>query len=159
MSDIDPAELRKALASYATGIAVVSTICEKGKPVGMTINSFASVSLAPPMILWSIDKDSVFFDVFNNASHFAIHVLRQDQQDLSNHFATPNEDNFAAIDHESGLADLPLLTSYVTCFQCRAEFRYEGGDHIIIVGHVMDVDHRPSDPLIFHGSQYKTLSS
>ncbi|NOZ66349.1 MAG: flavin reductase family protein [Alphaproteobacteria bacterium] len=158
MGDINSAELRKALSSYATGIVVVSTTCDKGQPVGMTINSFASVSLAPALVLWSIAKDSIFFDVFNQVPNFAIHVLRQDQQDLSNHFAMPNEDNFATIPYDSGLADLPLLKSYISCFQCRVECRHEGGDHIIIVGQVLDFNCKPADPLIFHDSQYKSLS-
>ncbi|PCJ31465.1 MAG: nitrilotriacetate monooxygenase [Alphaproteobacteria bacterium] len=158
MSKIDIGELRKALRSYATGIAVVTTVDITGKPAGMTINSFASVSLSPPLVLWSIDRKSDLFETFAQASHYAIHILRQDQEDVSNNFATDKNDKFTRQAYEAGLSNLPLLPDYITRFQCAIEHRYDGGDHIILIGRILDMQHKPAEPLLFHDGQYKTVS-
>ena len=158
MSKIDAGHLRKALGAFATGIAVVTTADAADKPAGMTINSFASVSLSPPLVLWSIDRKSDLFDTFAKSDHYAIHILRKDQEETSNHFATENTDKFTNLTYDTGLSSLPLLPDYITRLQCQVEHRYDGGDHIILVGRVLEMDHTPAEPLIFHEGQYKALS-
>ncbi|WP_339863324.1 flavin reductase family protein [Paremcibacter congregatus] len=157
MSKIEPAALRSALGRYPTGVAVVTTTNATHHPVGMTINSFASVSLDPPLILWSIDRQSDLFDVFTGANYYALHVLGQDQQDLSNHFASPGKDKFANLTPEEGLEGLPLLPDHIARFQCRIVARHEGGDHVILVGHIHDIRQNDGAPLVFHDSRYTSL--
>jgi 4-hydroxyphenylacetate 3-hydroxylase, reductase component len=157
MSDIDSKIFRNALGSFATGVAVVTALDPQDKPMGLTINSFASLSLDPPLVLWSIDQHSDLYDQFCQADHYAIHVLREDQQPLSNHFTKAGDDQFDQIDIEHGISALPLLFDYTARFQCKVVQRYEGGDHVILVGHVLDIKHSPAQPLIFHAGQYAKL--
>ena len=123
------------------------------------MSSFASLSLDPPLVLWSIDKNTGCFDAFNSCEHFAIHVLREDQQDLSNHFAGRGFDKFKDVPSNEGIGGVPLLEDFCACFQCSTEHRYEGGDHIIIVGRVLDMEARDGNPLIFAQGKYGKLST
>ena len=157
MSEIDVGQLRKALGAFATGIAVVTTTDATGKPAGMTINSFASVSLSPPLVLWSIDRTSDLFETFEKSGHYVVHILGKDQEETSNLFATENTDKFSGLTYETGMESLPLLPNYIARLQCQVEHRYDGGDHIILVGRVLAMDHAPAEPLIFHEGQYKAL--
>ncbi len=150
-------ELRNALAAFATGVALVTTADDAGAPVGMTINSFASVSLNPPLVLWSIDKKSVWFDTFTRCNHFAIHVLTHDQQEISNTFAARNNNRFDLVNWQPDPHGTPLLDDCCSRFVCRTEHRYDGGDHIILVGRVLDFEYRDSLPLLFHRGEYKSL--
>lgn len=98
------------------------------------------------------------FETFSQADHYAIHILRKDQEELSNHFASKSPDKFAELAYETGLSGLPLLPDYVARLQCKVEHRYAGGNHIILVGQILEMQHIPGDPLIFHDSQYKSLA-
>jgi len=158
MAEINARDLRNALGSFATGVTVVTSRDARGKPVAMTVNSFASVSLDPPLILWCLNRDIRPFAAFNSASHFAVHVLQRGQEGVSNHFAVERDDKFAGVEYGTGIADLPLLLQYSSLFQCRVEHRYEGGDHVILVGRVLEFDHRPAEPLVFHGGAYRALA-
>ena len=120
----------------------------------MTANSFNSVSLDPPMILWSLAKTSTSFDAFMAADHFAVHILAMDQEGLSGRFARSNTDKFTGLTVERGRGSIPLLPGCAARFQCRAAYRHEGGDHIILVGEVEDFDHDGHAPLAFHGGRY-----
>ncbi len=156
---IDPRELRNAYGTFATGVTVITTTTPEGRREAITANSFSSVSLDPALLLWSIGRDSRSFDAFNGCDHFAIHVLGEDQQELSNRFASKDlTDKFAGFDIEEGIAGLPLLTDYCARFQCSIYNRYEGGDHIILVGRVLDYDTRENDPLVFHGGRYRRIA-
>jgi len=157
MSGIESRELRDALGSYPTGVVAVTTLDRSGKPIGMTVNSFSSVSLDPPLVLWSIDKKSAFFDVFVRTDHYAVHVLGQDQQQLSHDFSIGDPDHFAGIEYDSGIAGLPLLTSCLALFQCEVRSRYEEGDHVILVGRVLDIRNNPAEPLVFVEGGYKRI--
>lgn len=150
-------ELRQALGSFATGITVVTALGVDGKPVGMTVNSFNSVSLEPPLVLWSLDRHTNCFDDFARASAFAVHVLAADQQALSERFATVGADRFADIQCSAGLSGIPILPHYSACFQCTMEHQYEGGDHIILVGKVTEFADNQLPPLLYYRGQYKTL--
>lgn len=153
MTSFQPGELRQAFGAFATGVTVVTTALE-GKRYGVTANSFSSVSLDPPMVLWSLARTSTSFAAFENASAFAVHILAADQQPISDRFASKGTDKFAGIDVFEGLEGVPLLGGCAARFECRTAFRYEGGDHLIFVGEVAAFEHSANEPLLFHGGRY-----
>lgn len=150
----DTLELRRALSCFATGVAVATTRDAAGEPAGITINSFNSVSLDPPLVLWSIAKDSYSYDAFIDAEHFAVNVLTREQLDLSARFAQRDGDKFEGLVTREGLHGVPLLLECAACFQCRTEHLYEGGDHKIIVGRVLSIEERDTAPLIFYRGDF-----
>ena len=154
MSNIDFEAYRRALSCFATGVAVVTTKSDDDRPVGMTISSFNSVSLDPPLVLWSIAKNALGYDVFSKAEHFAINVLAMHQKDISARFAKSGEDKFAGLDCTEGIGGAAILPEYAACFECSAEHCYDGGDHSIIVGRVLRFEDRESDPLIFYRGRF-----
>ena len=153
-SQFDPAEFRRALSCFATGVAVVTTLDESRRRIGMTISSFNSVSMDPPLILWSIAENAYSYATFMNAEYFAVNVLTMEQQGLSARFAQSGADKFAGLDCRVGLHGVPILPEYAACFECRTEHRHEGGDHRIIVGRVLRLEDRESDPLIFYRGRF-----
>ena len=161
MSDFDSIQLRNALGSYATGVTIITTIDQQSSPVAMTANSFSSVSLDPPLILWSIDRNSRSFDIFSTAEFFAVHILSQPQAHLSTLFAKKIEDKFDQVQWHRGLNDIPIINEHLSCFQCHTKYTYDGGDHIIIVGEVLKFDdHSASqEPLIFYHGRYRNLDA
>lgn len=150
---IDLKQLRNALGAFATGVTIITT-CDGEEDVGLTASSFNSVSLNPPMVLWSLGKSSMSLPFFERSSHFAVHVLAEDQEDLSKRFATRGGDKFSQLSIMRGENGLPLLSDCSARFQCRKVFEYEGGDHIIFVGEVLAFDHASKRPLLFHGGSY-----
>ncbi|MDX2276897.1 MAG: flavin reductase family protein [Hyphomonadaceae bacterium] len=152
-ASLDAMALRAALGAFATGVTIV-TAAHEGADVGVTANSFNSVSLDPPMVLWSLSKSSQSLATFAAAEHFAVHILAHDQEALSNRFAKRNADKFAGMVLGRGIGGSPLLPGYSACFQCRKVFEYEGGDHIIFVGEVAAFEHQHKEPLLFHGGRY-----
>ena len=150
----DARNFRQALGSFATGVTIITTRCGDGSPVGITANSFNSVSLEPPMVLWSLAKSSRSLPAFETAQHWAVHILAADQEALSNRFARSGADKFAGLEPETGIGGSPLLGGCATRLQCSTAFRYEGGDHIIFVGRVLGFDHNPVAPLVFHSGSY-----
>jgi 3-hydroxy-9,10-secoandrosta-1,3,5(10)-triene-9,17-dione monooxygenase reductase component len=150
-------EFRNALGSFATGVSIVTTLGKNGQKVGMTANSFNSVSLTPPLVLWSIDKSTNCFDDFIAADAFAVHILAADQQDLSNRFATTGEDRFGNIQCTDGLSGIPILPHYSACFECKAANQFDGGDHIIMTGEVVRFSDNQLDPLLFYRGSYHKL--
>ncbi|WP_290652458.1 flavin reductase family protein [Aquisalimonas sp.] len=158
MTDIDSDTLRKSLGAFATGVTVVTARDPAGNAVGMTVNSFTAVSLEPPLVLWSVARGVGPVDAFSTASHYAVHVLHADQEALADHFARDRDDKFADIPFTNGIAGLPLLDDFTARFQCRVEQRLDGGDHVMLLGRVLALDHRPGEPLIFHAGGYRRLS-
>jgi len=156
-SNFSKLDFRNALGSCATGVTVVTALGKNGQKVGMTANSFNSVSLDPALVLWSIGRDTNCFDDFIAAEAFAIHILAEDQQELSNRFATTGTDRFAGLEVSEGLAGVPLLTHYSACFQCAIANQYDGGDHVIMLGKVLDFTDQGHRPLIFHRGNYEAL--
>jgi 3-hydroxy-9,10-secoandrosta-1,3,5(10)-triene-9,17-dione monooxygenase reductase component len=150
-------DFRNALGGFATGITVITTLGKNGQKVGMTANSFNSVSLTPPLILWSIGKNTNCFEDFMAAEAFAVHVLAEDQQDLSNLFATSGIDRFADLECNEGLSGVPILPHYSVCFQCKMAKQYDGGDHIIMTGEVVQFDDNGLQPLVFYRGNYHNL--
>jgi 3-hydroxy-9,10-secoandrosta-1,3,5(10)-triene-9,17-dione monooxygenase reductase component len=147
-------EFRDALGAFATGVTIVTTRAASGQDVGLTANSFNSVSLDPPMVLWSLSKSSKSLSAFRESGYFAVHVLAANQESLSAVFARAGADKFAGLALERGPTGVPLLPGCSARFQCRTAFQYEGGDHVIFVGEVTAFDHLNAPPLLFHGGRY-----
>lgn len=151
---IDKKEFRNALGAFVTGVTIVTTRDAEGRPVGLTANSFNSVSLDPPLVLFSLALDSANLPAFRQAESWAVHILSVDQQDLSNRFASRGADKFSGLDFADGPEGAPLLPGCTARFGCKATFEYEGGDHAIFVGEVIDFTKSDSLPLAYHGGRY-----
>jgi len=145
-------DLRDALGRFATGVTVVTTSTPEG-PVGITANSFASVSLDPPIVLWSIGRNSRRFAAFAECRHFAVHVLGAEQLDLGRRFARSGP-AFEGLDHTLNDAGVPVLPGCLSRFECARMAGHEGGDHLIMVGRVMAAALRDGEPLLFAGGDY-----
>ena len=158
-ASFDSRAFRNALGCFATGVTVITAQGPDGKLMGLTVNSFSSVSLEPPLVLWSLAASSPNLEGFQRTSHYAINVLALDQEALSNHFATRQEDKFSSIEWTPGLGGAPLLPGCHAQFEVRNEFHYPGGDHLIFVGHVERFSANPeAAPLLFHGGRYRQLA-
>ena len=148
---------RHALAQFTSGVTIVTTLAHDGKPVGMTANSFSSVSLDPPLVLWSVSLRAASMAVFRNSKQYLIHVLAADQLDLARRFATRGADRFG---EQSGTAwqpngaRLPRVDGCVAWFECSNRSQYEEGDHVILVGHVDAYAVNGGTPLVFHDGRY-----
>ncbi len=145
---------RTALGAFATGVTIVTTRDADGMDIGLTANSFNSVSLDPPMVLWSLAKSARSLSAFLATSHFAVHVLAADQEELSLRFATRGTEKFSGIELERGVGQVPLLRGCSARFQCRTALRHEAGDHMIFVGEVAEFDHSELPELLFHRGRY-----
>ena len=154
---VDARRLRQALGAFPTGVCLVTTMGPGNKPEGMTINSFASVSLQPPLILWSIRDDAASADVFVGSRTFVLSVLTAEQQDLAAHFARPAPDKFAAFSDRFGVgaAGGPRLLQSLATYECTSWSRYQEGDHTILVGRVDSFTHDAGNvqPLAFHAGR------
>ncbi|MCK9509693.1 MAG: flavin reductase family protein [Pigmentiphaga sp.] len=146
--------LRQALGHFATGVTIITSRDAAGQPIGVTVNSFNSVSLEPPLILWSLARRAYSFDTFATQRHFAVHILSAHQQHLSDRFARAGADKFADIELEEGLGGAPLLSDCAAVFQCQTEARYDGGDHLIVLGRVQAYHTREHPPLLFYRGRY-----
>ncbi len=151
---LDRRALRNALGAFATGVTIVSTQSAEGQDVGITANSFNSVSLDPPMVLWSLSRKAMSLPAFQGNTHFAVHILAADQDGLSRRFATQGLDKFAGLAVERGFGNVPLIDGCAARFQCRTAFNYDGGDHVIFVGEVLAFDSFERPPLLFHAGDY-----
>jgi flavin reductase (DIM6/NTAB) family NADH-FMN oxidoreductase RutF/DNA-binding MarR family transcriptional regulator len=152
-------EFRDALSSFATGVAVITCLDDQGERVGATASSFNSVSMEPPLILWSISKSAYSADAFIHAERFAVNVLSTEQIHLSNQFARSGIDKFTGVTLRSDPGELPLLEDSLTCFQCRRWATYNGGDHEIIVGQVEALDTSVGSGLVFYRGGYATAEA
>lgn len=150
--------LRDTLGQFATGVTVVTTRDAAGMPVGMTVNSFNSVSLEPALVLWSIDKQSLGYDAFTRQEHFAVHVLKADQQHISNLFAGRGADKFGQVHWHPGPDGVPQLDDCAAHFHCRLAQCIDGGDHTILLGEVLEFTANGGEPLVFHRGCYRALA-
>lgn len=157
VTSVDRISLRNALGCFATGVAIVTTRGDGDAPVGLTISSFNSVSLDPPLVLWSIANTAPSLGAFRGRDSFAINILAEDQLDLCQRFSRPSETKFAGVDFLNGYDDVPLLTGAAARFECRTYARYPGGDHEIYLGEVVDLYASDKDPLVFHKGQFAKL--
>lgn len=157
--NFDPRAFRDTLGCFATGICIASTMTADGRPVGLTVNSFTSVSLEPPLVLFCIDNRSESLDVFRSVAGFALAILKSDQQALSNAFAkAPAGNRWDGVDFTLGEGGGPVLTNALATLDCAVHAVYEGGDHSIIVGRVLAFHNRPGDPLLYYRGGYSALS-
>jgi 3-hydroxy-9,10-secoandrosta-1,3,5(10)-triene-9,17-dione monooxygenase reductase component len=147
-------DFRDALGGFATGVTIVTTCDVDGSPVGVTVSSYNSVSLEPPLVLWSLARTARSMLAFKQAKAFTIHVLSRDQQDLAKRFASSGADKFADLEYGRAHGDVPLLAGCATHFECEAAYQYDGGDHVIFVGRVMRFQRRECAPLLFHRGQF-----
>ena len=148
----DPRAFRRALGAFATGVCVVTARDDLGRPAGITANSFASVSLDPPLVLWCPKRDSRRFATFTQAPSFAIHVLAREQQDLCDHFV--RSDSLDGLPWREDPGGLPLLPGSLALFLCDREAVLDGGDHAIVLGRVREARRRDGAPLVFQGGRY-----
>jgi 3-hydroxy-9,10-secoandrosta-1,3,5(10)-triene-9,17-dione monooxygenase reductase component len=151
---LDPRALRTALGAFATGVTIVCTQDAEGQDVGITANSFNSVSLDPPMVLWSLSRKAMSLPSFQRNPYFAVHILAADQDGLSHRFATQGANKFAELPVERGFGNVPLIDGCSARFQCRTAFNYDGGDHVIFVGEVLAFDSYSRPPLLYHAGKY-----
>lgn len=154
----DPKEFRRALGMFATGVTIVTTTAADGTPIGITANSFNSVSLEPPMVLWSLANNARSLPAFSDSTHWNVHILSNEQEALSNRFARAGEDKFSGLAMDAQPSGAPLLTGCSARFQCKSAFKYEGGDHTIFVGEVVQYDSSARPPLLYVTGGYALAS-
>ena len=149
---------RASLAMFATGVTIVTTRSAGGEAVGLTVNSFNSVSLNPPLVLWSLARTAASMPVFmESGMHYAIHVLAADQKLLAERFASRREGRWKDVAFTNGLGHVPLLPGAAAIFECRSKSQHIEGDHVIFVGEVLRCSHRAdAAPLLFHGGRFYT---
>ncbi len=152
---LEPRSLRQLLGQYATGITVVTALDVNQRKIGMTANSFTSVSLDPPLILWNIAKSATHFEDFKQAEYFSINILNEDQYLESKHFSKSADDKFEGLDDVDEYMGIPILNKSLTTFVCRQYELHEAGDHYIIVGQIEACRNQMGNPLVFHNGQYK----
>ena len=152
----DTLDLRRALGNFATGVTVITSHCRLG-PIGITANSFSSLSLDPPLVLWSLSNTSAGLSGFLDGKGFCINVLSEDQADISNHFAQRQTDKFQTIDYSLGAHDCPVLNGCVANFQCETTDILRRGDHHIFIGEVLDYAHTSQSALVFHLGNYAAV--
>ncbi|MBN7798830.1 flavin reductase family protein [Parahaliea mediterranea] len=155
---IEGRELRNALGRFATGVCVITTTTEERAPIGMTVNSFAAVSLDPPLVLWSLQNNSEVYREYAAARYFNVNVLSSDQADHSNEYARKGEHLLRPEHFRQGRYGAPVIRDALVTFECELDATHAGGDHLIIVGRVKDMTHRPTGkPLLFYSGAYCEL--
>jgi flavin reductase (DIM6/NTAB) family NADH-FMN oxidoreductase RutF len=152
-------DLRRAFGHFATGVTIVTCVSQDGSPIGLTANSFSSVSLDPPLVSFSIACKAHSCETFIAASHFAINILGQQQSDLAARFSKPGSDKWAGVSTTVGRTGCPLIHGAIAGFECQRHACYEAGDHYIIIGRVLEYWHLPkAKPLLFYGGAYQEIS-
>ena len=146
--------LRTAFGAFATGVTIVTARGADGADAGLTANSFSSLSLQPPMVLWSLSKTSSGIDAFRGSAFFAVHVLSAEQEALSTRFATKNSERVAGVPVDRGPDSTPMLRDCAARFVCRTAYQHEGDAPGIFVGQVLEFTHTGRSPLVFHGGRY-----
>jgi len=153
--NFSPAEFRTALGMFATGVTIVTARAADGTLVGLTANSFNSVSMSPPLVLWSLGSAAGSMAAFSTGSHYAINILGAEQQDLAKQFASKLGDRFAGVQYSLGSSGAPLIHGAAATFECFNRSQYEEGDHVIFVGEVECCTQRAgASPLLFHGGKF-----
>lgn len=155
---VDPRAFRDALGRFVTGVTVVTSRTKGGRACGVTVNSFSSLSLDPPLVLWSLSLTSSSHPAFDEATHFVVHVLADGQEGIARQFARSGIDRFAGLDLEEGPEGIPMIPDVAARFECRTLYRYWGGDHVIFVGRVDAYSHTPErNPLVFYAGGMRRL--
>jgi flavin reductase (DIM6/NTAB) family NADH-FMN oxidoreductase RutF len=155
-----PRDLRDALGCFATGVAVITAVAPSGERIGATVSSFNSVSLDPPLVLFSVARSAKAFAIWEKAEYFAVNLLAEHQQQLSNRFAKAHTDKWSGVETTDGETGVPLLDRAIVSFECARFAAYDGGDHLILVGRVLAIAgkrEQPATPLVFYRSRYRRL--
>ena len=155
----DERQLRDALAQFATGVTIVCAHAPNGRYVGFTANSFNSLSLDPPLILWSLSHRSGSLAAFETADRYAVNVLSTAQVDLARRFSRPHADRFANVPFRLGWSDAPLIEGCVAWFECRHHARHRAGDHMLFIGEIVTVERARGRGLVFQHGHYGTIAS
>jgi flavin reductase (DIM6/NTAB) family NADH-FMN oxidoreductase RutF len=150
----DRRDFRHALGQFATGVTIVTACAKDGRGIGLTVNSFTSVSLNPPLVLWCLSRQATDFAALNAASRFAVNVLSAKQHHLSRQFSTTLADKFTSVEYETAPDGSPLLKGATAHFICRVAARFHAGDHVIIIGEVEEYRWNEGEPLVFHSGRY-----
>lgn len=153
-SQFNDGDLRRAFGRFATGVTVVTTMLSDGRKIGFTANSFASVSLDPPLVSWNYRRASPNLDALMGSRHFLIHVLSAEQRDLSRRMSRPAEDKFHGLPLEEGIGGVPRLPGSLATFECELWQTVDAGDHVIFLGKVVRYDHAEGQPLVFMNGDY-----
>jgi flavin reductase (DIM6/NTAB) family NADH-FMN oxidoreductase RutF len=156
MTDIK--NFRACLGQFASGVTIVTCTDAAGHPYGVTANSFSSVSLEPPLVLWNIAKVTNSLQAYLGAGHFAINILASNQRSLSNHFAKSEHHIFKDIEYLRNDENVPLLPDVLAQLECRTDAIHDCGDHYIIVGEVLRFSASARDPLLFYGGGYRSIA-
>lgn len=143
-------QFKTAMGNYPTGVTVITTYNRAGEPIGLTVNSFASVSLEPTLILWSIDSRVSSYDEFMTVDRFAVNILAADQGDVCKTFASRIEDRFGQVQWEKSALELPILQDTLATLECKIHTRVDAGDHTTIIGEILDITNRDKKPLLYH---------
>ncbi len=155
--EFDSVHFRQALSQFATGVTVITTRLADGSFRGLTASSFNSVSLDPPLVLWSLGTGANSLPIFSGNSHYVINVLSADQAHLAKLFSTRTEDPFGTVEFELSRTGQPILKGCTAWFECHNRSRYPEGDHVIFVGEVEHCEFNPRAPLVFHGGRFRDL--
>ncbi len=150
----DRFDLRKALGNFGTGVTIVTTRSLDDRLVGVTANSFSSVSLDPPIVLWSLQKTSPSLAAFDMCGRFVINVLASSQIELSRRFASPIPDKFNGVPYQPGINGLPVIDGSAAAFECRTVQRHDVGDHVLYLGQVESYQHREQAALMYLQGRY-----
>lgn len=150
----DSRHLRECLGAFATGVTIVTTQAQDGGFIGLTANSFNSLSLSPPLVLWSLGLRAGSLETFMSATHFAVNVLSADQLALALRFARAGTNRFAGISVHSGLGGAPLIDGAVAWFECETRTHVRHGDHVLFIGEVMRCERAAGDPLVFERGRF-----
>jgi flavin reductase (DIM6/NTAB) family NADH-FMN oxidoreductase RutF len=158
---VDSREFRKALGNFATGVAVVTILAEEGRPAGVTINAFTSVSLDPPLVAFCLGRSSALFDAFVKGDSFVVNILTAEQEGLSNHFASRQyQRDWNEIETTPSSVGAPALTGAATVIECRRESVLDGGDHVIMLGRVVALScNDDTAPLLYFRGRYAALAN
>jgi len=155
--NFDSRTFRKAMGCFPTGVTVVTTLGGDGAPVGVTVSSFSSLSLDPPLVLFCLDNRAGSFEAFKNSKHFAIHVLRQEQRELSITFASKLDDKWKNVTFETNDEGVPLLGNCMAVFECKTHSLVPGGDHHIVIGEVQRLNFSEvGEALVYFRGSYET---
>jgi len=156
--DINSTLLREALGCFPTGVVVATTLGDGGAPVGLTVNSFSSVSLDPPLILWSLALSAPSLGAFRKHPGFTINILSEEQHALCMQFSKPSDNKFEGIDWHTGYEGTPIIDNALAVLQCKTYRRFAGGDHEIFLGEVRKIDFTDKKPLVFHRGSFVELA-
>jgi flavin reductase (DIM6/NTAB) family NADH-FMN oxidoreductase RutF len=159
LTTIEQHHFRRVCSKYATGITILTVLDSIGAPHGMTVNSFTSVSLSPPLILVCIDRQTPILSHFTPGTRFGVNVLHEEQKDISTWFARSGHDRFSGMDWHAGETGVPILPGMLATLECEVTQMIQAGDHVVVIGAALHATWRDGQPLVYFNSSYQSLRS